>query len=714
MRMLSSRKSVAQCMILLTVFCLLFFRHTSLSHDYPFYFCWDIDLTTTVDTILINSGLVPDHICHPGFGMNLLLQYSERVAHFFNIVSAINLNDLSDSLNPLACVAELTSFLRNHSPFICLGIVLFLWGALCVLLRISLPVGIFALSIIGFQQSFVYNSIMIRTEIYSVFFWSCAIFIVALAVRAKRPGCRLALLFATGLLLGLSFLTKIQSLFYVCAAFLLFLLGIFQEDAESRREMISLPLKQRFMVVGLCFFNLAAFLSMLIPAYFEQIPSGFATFASGYSITMQAILLICLLLGLLSFQLDTVYQRQTFLIPFTVSAYLTMILSGFFFSFGLHFLTFLDPSQSWTYLLYDFKMLFLRKSFLIEVHSFTDYLMQAYKWFGVLTLPILVHAGLLVLLGASWWRSKRGNRLGLFILAGLSTFVLLSLTVGSRFVMNDLLWAELLLSFLSLVYCAIILKEYSPNLFQKALCWSALCILLLYNVTYNHEIQQRIDHLVAFFGWKPQYWLSGVYSGNHLKYKRLMEEKHLQGRNISYSDIFTREGSLAMRHEEARRIASFVFPNQPVDLRNIGLVMEGLAVWKKNQAYRISRVPQFFQGALLVDTDAVIDRDEGYFDVERIEKRKNYLNKFPNPKPSLAVSILPRSDLKVFLFVRRDDFQSLALRKVGRPDDSFWIELMDGNKKLMLYGLELTEYSVIPTNWIKGEHLFVIRPLYGL
>ncbi len=83
-----------------------------ISQRYPFYFIWDMDLTTAIDTVLINSGLLPDHILHPGFGMYLALASSAKLAHHFAGLSILNLGDIASSLNPLVGMAELTDFIK--------------------------------------------------------------------------------------------------------------------------------------------------------------------------------------------------------------------------------------------------------------------------------------------------------------------------------------------------------------------------------------------------------------------------------------------------------------------------------------------------------------------------------------------------------------------------------------------------------------------------
>jgi len=108
------QKSSVFPIVFSAVIVLLLAWHILISCDYPYYFIWDMDHITALDTVLIQSGLRPDQICHPGFGMNLLLFFSEKIAHLFGVLSVLDLEELAGSLNPLAAMAELTDFVRLH------------------------------------------------------------------------------------------------------------------------------------------------------------------------------------------------------------------------------------------------------------------------------------------------------------------------------------------------------------------------------------------------------------------------------------------------------------------------------------------------------------------------------------------------------------------------------------------------------------------------
>jgi hypothetical protein len=162
-------------------------RFLAISHAYPYYFIWDMDLVAAEDVILVGSGLTPDHLNHPCFGMYLVQSLTARLAHGLGVLSALSLGQLDASLNPAAAVAELTTFLRLHSPYLELLLIIFLWASATLVLRPGRGLSLLFLVALGLQESFAFHSAMIRTELYAMVYWSAALCVVALA-RNWPPG----------------------------------------------------------------------------------------------------------------------------------------------------------------------------------------------------------------------------------------------------------------------------------------------------------------------------------------------------------------------------------------------------------------------------------------------------------------------------------------------------------------------------------------------
>jgi hypothetical protein len=138
-------------------------------------------------------------------------------------VSAANLSEVIGSLNPIITTAELTGFIRAHQPFLILATGLLLAISLYLLFDIGEWLTLLGLAVIGISEAFAYHASMIRTEMYSVFFWVAVVLTGITAVRSVKARNAIPLYIISGLLLGLSFTTKVQSLFYLVATGLLVL-----------------------------------------------------------------------------------------------------------------------------------------------------------------------------------------------------------------------------------------------------------------------------------------------------------------------------------------------------------------------------------------------------------------------------------------------------------------------------------------------------------
>ena len=136
----------------------LFVNLMSLSKEYPYYFQWDMDLTSTVDGLMLGSGQMPAHINHTGFGMYLLQTATIGLARQTDAISVSSLEEVSSSLDPLSGVAELTTFLRLHSPFVGVALVLLAWAALSILFQPTRLVSIMALAVLSTMTSLLYHA----------------------------------------------------------------------------------------------------------------------------------------------------------------------------------------------------------------------------------------------------------------------------------------------------------------------------------------------------------------------------------------------------------------------------------------------------------------------------------------------------------------------------------------------------------------------------
>ena len=667
--------------------------------DYPYYFIWDMDYVTTLDTVLIHSGLLPDHLHHTGFGMYLFLFFSEKIAHFFDIVSVLDLREIGSSLNPLAGMAELTDFVRFHSPFLSIGIAVLLCTAIQVMSGISRWYFLFFLVILGTQESLAYQSSMVRTEFYSIFYWSVAVLTMTTAAKAGSSVGRCGWLLLTGLLLGLSLLTKIQSLFYV-GAFLLLLPLMFSILQDSRGQQYRDPTRKgAYQILVLSFINIIVSVILGIAAQLTTVPEGIPKFASSFRITPISAFLLLALLALFLCQLFWCLTNKRSSAAFKYSSFFSIVVTGFILSFALHFLLYSDAALSLRYLLLDFKMMLLRNTIQLQSLSacISDFLL--YLHYNPVLFIVNIVLNLLLVLGY-YFKFVRITRGQLIMCLLVTAVALVNILIGTRYMLRDIIWKELLLNFLSLFYFAILItRAVRYHRILAAVGCGLLIALFFVNCVHSRRIPDRIDANYNRYGWWEDRWFSEVYNYNQPKYRQIMQKKY---NNITTSVAKTK----AAEHRQIKRTVNFVFKNQDITHRNIGIVSEGFSVWSTDLDYRIAEIPPSMRGAILVDNASIKPQKNIFLKEECVRQDSECLDKFKSPSPQKRISVLSRHDLRIFLFVSPADVPHIAGDQIVPTDNK--IILRNSNQSIELQGLEIRDYREIPLDKITQKFFFVI------
>lgn len=167
----------------------------------------------------------------------------------------------------------------------------------------------------------------------------------------------------------------------------------------------------------------------------------------------------------------------------------------------------------------------------------------------------------------------------------------------------------------------------------------------------------------------------------------------------------------AIDHRRIRRTVGFVFKNQSLTHRNIGIVFEGFSGWSGDLGYRITEVPAALKGGILVDNASVELKSGTFFKEEHVRERSDYVDKFKRSSSAAQMSVLPRPDLKVFLFVDAGDIPGLVADEI--IETPYKIVLQDGKRSVELEGLEIKNYSEIDADKLSGKFFFVIREMWG-
>ena len=554
----------------------LFVNLTSLSREYPHYFQWDMDLTSTIDGLMLGSGQIPAHINHTGFGMYLLHAATIKLARQTDAISVSSLEEVSDSLDPLSGVSELTTFLRLHSPYVGVALVLLVWAALSILFRPTRLVSIMALAVLSTMTALLYHATLIRTEFYAVLFWSGALFLVGLAVRAGRPRNTLFWIFGAGVLLGICFLSKIQTLFYVAGLPLFLLLGLHHGSDAALRPTEAAGEKRRarttLVVSGL---NALLFSLLLLEANRIPLPFGLGVFEYGnptgtLELAPYATLLVVSLIGI--FFAQWIFIRQGWLESGLVRflGLLSWLAAGFTASFLLHFVVLSPPELAYTYLLLDAKMLFFRGSY-YDIRPFSAYLADAAVIVRHTAWPLGCHLSLLAILVAGSLRGWIAISVSqLLVLVSATSLLFLQILLATRPLMRDMIFVEPLADILTLVFVMVIVqKGIRHRTFLTVVCVIVMTTLIGSNLLYASRPQQDLDFNGSQYGWHPGRWFSQVYYAQY-RFSLLMS-----GRYPIESRVLAQEQ--AIREAEVRRTTDFVFQESDCHAQKYGPTCGGLS-----------------------------------------------------------------------------------------------------------------------------------------
>jgi len=672
-------------------------RLVSVANQYPYYFAWDMDLTVTEDCILIHSGLLPDLIVHPATSMYLLLHPSLEAAHALGLVSVLSLDELAHSLNPLSGAAELTSYIRLHSPLLAMGVVLLLWGALVLVFRPAPVWRLLLLITLGTQASLLFHAALVRSSLYAVFFWSAAVCLAALAAVCQRPRRGRVWLVLAGVAMGLSVMAKIQAVFCVVAVPLVYLLArpALGDDNGAARPSAMAPRAVCALSLGLA----VVVASLLFAAYRTPVPQGVSRWNSAFGVTPQGAALVVGALALAAGQLALARRKATEGYAFQVSAALSLMLLGFVASFALVFLFFRDPAQSFRYVCLTVKMLFLRQMHDAAADYGAGPLGVGKLFFLNAPAPFVLHGLCTALL---LFRGLRSPRLGqAFWALPLSALAGLAALLGARAILRDLIWVETLVNFLSLTYVFVVLRDLKgPSRMRWLWPVAAMVVALaLSNVVANAGMPARIDAHYNNYGWQDDPWLTHVYRHNQTRYGDLMEARYEMGRDVAKRQ--------AMRHKEIRRAVDYVFPNQRLTHRNIGTVAEGFPVWSDALGWRISAFPESLREATVVDNGPVALRRHSLFRKNKVQGTSEDINKVKRVDRADHLAMLARADLRILLFVHEQDAAGLAGDKLVPCDDR--ITVSDGEETATLVAFEAFSYVEVMVGEIERPFFTVVQ-----
>ncbi len=700
----AQKKGILGISVVVLLFCILLSSYLNISRQYPYYFIWDMDLITTIDEMLIQSGKLPDHISHPGVGMYSFLNISQKLARSFGMIGTLDLPGLESSLSPLLVMAELTDFNRLLSPFIVAAIVLILWLIMRVQFKISTLISSLTIAIIGFQAGMLYHSSMIRTELYSMFFWCCAALMWVFTVKSVSflRGIVLALL--SGIFLGLAYQTKLQSFFYVAA---MPFLGLIVQDLKNHPVGTALS-KPRWgwCAVALGVLNLVLFGVLLYYAYSITIPEGIPTFSKTHELTTVAYFLITALILKLGWLIYYVVKKKGPSVLGVMLALLTLLFSGFLLSFIFHLTMYSDFLQGCRHLLYSVKMLFIRGRY-YHVNTKELFGIERYLRIFLLNPPMFIANFLpfCLLVRAGFKKKLRVSPPQAIGIISVYVLAYVNLAMGTRFILRDLLWLETILNLITLYIVYAMISGLFFDCSRKMRI-GLVCLLLMvgvYNVRTAAFMPRRINANYNLYGWRQDRWFRQVYGRNHLLYMEVMNARYPSSRMRNMAQQY------APYHQVIKRIVSFVFPNQNVTLEHVGIASVDARVSTLDDR-RISYLSKELDGGIIVDNVAVPTLAGATPNAKYVLKKSEYLDKFVAGK-SDAISVLPRGDLSVYFVF--PDYQKETVLKIwgnGAVLSKSTVNLKVANEEVVCSAVLISSYGELPVKEFGQNAFFIIKP----
>jgi hypothetical protein len=675
----------------------------SFNRGFPYYRIWDMDLAVAQDTLWIHSDKYPHVLGHPAFGMYLVLALSQKVAFWCNALSVLSLDDLRGCLDPLGAMAEFTDYIRHHSPLFALAIPFFLWLALLKICRPGRAWSLLLLVFLGTQHSLVYHASMVRSELYSVLFWALAVWIMSLAIATARPVLGALCLTLAGLFLGLSFLTKVQALIYLAACPPLLFLGTSVATVPPyTRDPALLSRASHVLFISLGLLDLVFFCGCLAAASRTVIPEDIWTSAVGdYSVQPIAYLLLLVLAVLVVAHSIIAIRGRESVSAFRISAALVLILTGFLASFLTHMFVFSSTSRSLEYMLYDFKVLFMRPRF-YQIRTLRDCLGMLLNHARDLPALFLVHVtALLLLIGAPIGGSRSRRPWALL----LSSLAMLDVGAGTRLIPRDIIWVEILLNFLTVAYLTIVFQgalRYRAPI--RVAIVSLMMLLLFTNRGLDASMEAAAGHVEYRRGYDDQRWITR--SWTHREYETLMADRYDPTRIGSEAMREARQH--AARHVAIRDVASFVFPTRAITHRNIGVLADGFPVWSDALEWRVVSFPARLGGAIVVDALPIPPRMDLHVQYARGFVPTDWLRGLLERPLAEDLTVVPRRDLELVAFVAEDDFRQMS--KDQRARNAETVVLSNGRRSKDLYGVRIDDVRRLsPESGWSHRCFFVIR-----
>ncbi|MFH1809364.1 MAG: hypothetical protein ABIJ09_11510 [Pseudomonadota bacterium] len=569
----------------------------------PYYFAYDMDFVTSLDALFLHSQLLPDHLCHPGFGMNLILWQGTRWLHALGQLSALSLSDVEQSLNPLALMAEHAEAVRLFGPAAVFATAVLLSLALWRLLDLERWWVLAIFVLVGWQASSSFHAAMLRTECFAVLWWSAALWVAVEAGRARRRGWAVGGLLLTGLLLGVSFLTKVQGVFFLAAVPAWLALATLRHQRWDAAWFELLRRRSALVATGVTALLSIGFVGLTHAAQRAEVPKGILTWATSWGRTplWWACAAVCGALVLAGAVAAVWPRARRTLLPVQVVG--ALLASGVCLSLLLHLVIYDELALGWRYLLLDFKFALLRHSDLVRVPTWTGAWATLSSVVKASPGPFVLHAvALLVLIATRWRRWSTTAWAALGIVIALIALALLQIAIATRVSSKDLVWQETLLNLgtllaLGMLWSDLVVASRRPRLVVAC----TLGLLVLLNVRAGQASAASVQRAGPYY-WQEWVWLRGIgkYEGNQRRYKKLMGRRYPDAADRVLKDT-------AREHAFRLQLARATLPDLALDQRSLGVLATSQPALRSDLALQQIEGPRGWRGSVLIDVSDLLD-----------------------------------------------------------------------------------------------------------
>ena len=477
----------------------------------PFYFNWDTDASVVIDVILINSGLLPEHINHPSYGAYNLLALVLNISSFIapNGLLASSLADFQlNCLDPLKCLENTTTLLHFVTRLLLFSSVFLLAASMFFVFQ-SRIISISVLVIFLLDEGFSYSQHVLKSETFSLSFFLISLSCFFLFLKSSK---RIYFIFAS-LLAGLVFFTKVQFLFY---AIFLFLVAVCLPKVKFSKNL----LKSFTVLLGG---------SMLCLGYLAQLEfADFNIFTQ--NISMYSPLFLLMLSG---FICGFLLLQQKYLVSQRFSKEIVNLVATYLLGYSSIFLALFISGPS-------FGLMLVAQTFAASIMRLNLSTMLSDKTYEILYEPtrfLMLFILVLILCVSAVFaaRDKKlefsSNKVRLLLLFLIVIIPCLNLFAVFRDIYRDLMPAKTLLLCSALIGLAYLTNRFMSVSFVKKTPLFLTWIVLIF--AQSSLYQDGMRNLVAenaHYGASSYKFHTGAYGGNHDIYKSVLDDAKIDTR----------------------------------------------------------------------------------------------------------------------------------------------------------------------------------------